>query len=301
MFSRRFLRNRCWRVLLAAMVLVPAWACGSGDGEPRVSALPRVEMPESIADGEPIEVRYVWEPGADFQAPAHDYKVFVHLLDAQGQILLQDDHYPAEPTSQWKSGEPLEYIRWLYLPRVEVEQIRVVAGLYGEDGARVLMGTEQDSVDAAPLGSIAVRVDDMSGVPVWMDGWHSQERVDDAAATGSVFDSWYWSEGGARVVFTNPRRGAVLHLRAHSPFVELNAPQTVILRVGEQEIWRHEVNTADAYLERIDIPADLMGDADWVEVALEVSPVWAPRDSDPESTDDRQLGLQVFDLYLSPS
>jgi len=36
-------------------------------------------------------------------------------------------------------------------------------------------------------------------------------------------------------------------------------------------------------------------------LTLEISPVLVPKDLDPESADERTLGLQVFRLYLSSS
>jgi hypothetical protein len=30
-----------------------------------------------------------------------DYTVFVHVVDGQGNIVLQDDHDPPTPTSKW--------------------------------------------------------------------------------------------------------------------------------------------------------------------------------------------------------
>ena len=40
---------------------------------------------------------------------------------------------------------------------------------------------------------------------------------------------------------------------------------------------------------------------DWVEVTIEVDKWFTPADIDPASTDTRELGLQVFGLYLAPA
>ncbi len=53
------------------------------------------------------------------QPPAKDYAVFVHLLDAQGQILAQHDGQPqngAYPTSVWDAGEVVADEHVLDLP-----------------------------------------------------------------------------------------------------------------------------------------------------------------------------------------
>jgi hypothetical protein len=95
-------------------------------------------------------------------------------------------------------------------------------------------------------------------------------------------------------------KDAVLHLAAHGPFDEIGA-QTVIVKVGEQELATIDVTDPANFMERIEVPASAMGDGEWVEVTLEVAPVLVPMELDPESQDDRRLGLQVFMLYLSSS
>jgi len=73
--------------------------CTGGDQIRRVAVEPTVQLPESVALGEPLHFEYTWTPASEFTAPKDDYKIFVHLLDPQGRIVLQDDHYPPEPTS----------------------------------------------------------------------------------------------------------------------------------------------------------------------------------------------------------
>ncbi|HQK14711.1 MAG TPA: hypothetical protein PLJ78_12300 [Anaerolineae bacterium] len=64
--------------------------------------------PERVSPGDAFRVTLYWHAQA---AVSGDYKVFVHLLDANGMIVAQDDSKPvgwAYPTTQWKPGE---YIR----------------------------------------------------------------------------------------------------------------------------------------------------------------------------------------------
>jgi len=141
-----------------------------------------------------------------------------------------------------------------------------------------------------------VRIEDQTGLPVYMDGWNGEEQVGD-----SPEGRWRWTEGSARVVFTNSRRDAVLHLRAHGPYDELQGPQSVVVSVEGQEVTSFEVASADAFLRRIDLPGPALVDKDWVEVAIQVDPVLVPQQMDSTSADQRRLGLQVFQLYLSSS
>lgn len=277
---------------LAAMALS---ACGGSGDAPRVAVQPSVELPASVPLGEPLDMGYVWETGADFDPPAEDYQVFVHMTDPQGAIVFQDDHYPPEPTSQWNAGATEEYRRWVYPPEeLEVEYLDVVVGLYSRDG-RAMIRSGEEWTDAREVHRLEIRADDLSGIPVFLDGWHSREEPDDA------LHGWRWTAGEpAQAVFNHPARDAILHLRARGPYDEVG-PQTVVIRIDETEVASFATTSNEPFLERIEIPAEAMGDNDWVEFSIDVTPKFVPGEQDPESQDDRNLGLQVFKMYLSSS
>lgn len=292
MSQRTFLAVRAALGIVAAAGFA---GCTGGGETPRVDATATVQLPESVPLGEPLDMGFSWATGSEFTPPAEDYQVFVHFLDPQGEIAFQDDHYPPEPTSQWAGGGAEEYHRWVYPPEdLEVEFLDVVVGLYAQDGRAEIRDAEGDWQDAVQVHRLEIRADDMSGIPVYMDGWHPAEQPEEALS------AWRWTRDVAHAVFTNPGQDAVLHLRAHGPYDEVG-PQTVVLRIGEREVARFQVESNDEFLRRIEIPADAMGENDWVELTLEVSPVFVPKQADPASQDDRMLGLQVFNMYLSSS
>ena len=55
------------------------------------------------------------------------------------------------------------------------------------------------------------------------------------------------------------------------------------------------------FLERVEIPAEVMGDEEWIELTIEVDGTFVPVEVNESSADERVLGLQVFWLYLAPS
>lgn len=278
--------------ILGSSALVAA--CDGAD-EPRIDAALAVDMPASAALDEPLRITYTWTPGAEFEAPMDDYQVFVHVMDGQGNLVFQDDHYPTEPTSQWEADQPQSYERWTYLPSgIEVERLDFVVGLYSPDGRALLRGDAGTWTDAVEAHSLEVRLDDMSGVPAYIEGWQPAEGLEVGER------EWRWTEGVARAAFTNPRRASILHLTAHGPVEEVGE-QVLVLRIGETEIGRFDITSSQEFSERVEIPAAAMGEDDWVELTLEISPVLVPRDLDPDAVDERILGLQVFRLYLSPS
>jgi hypothetical protein len=123
--------------------------------------------------GDEIELRGVElvsaRPGATAQltlywqalnTPSSDYTVFVHLLDASGQIVAQADSPPQSgryPTLWWDSGEGVADTHLLALPsNLPAGDYSLRIGLYElESGARLpVMGTGEDALN---LGVVHVQ------------------------------------------------------------------------------------------------------------------------------------------------
>ncbi len=89
-----------------------------------------VEISDTVA-----EVRLVWQATTQ---PSQSYKVFVHLLDSQQQLILQQDQIPVQnqyPTALWQSGE---YIEDTYHFVVDQPIDSIVVGMYSlESGQRL--------------------------------------------------------------------------------------------------------------------------------------------------------------------
>jgi hypothetical protein len=80
-----------------------------------------------VVQGQPISVALRWRATA---RPERDLTVFVHLVDAAGRVVAQDDRQPADrgyPTSIWDPGEQILDPHPLVAPP---GRYRVVVGLY---------------------------------------------------------------------------------------------------------------------------------------------------------------------------
>ena len=84
---------------------------------------------------------------------AHDYSVFVHILDSEDHIVAQGDGPPelGERTSaEWPPGEVIVDPHWFEMPAERPLRVRV--GLYRlDDGSRLVTASGDDNVD---LGEI---------------------------------------------------------------------------------------------------------------------------------------------------
>jgi hypothetical protein len=104
--------------------------------------------------GDILGVRLYWQ--ADKAIDQH-YKVFVQLLNANGQLVAQHDaepgHYSA-PTSSWQVGQTIRDDHGLsLLPTLPAGVYHLIAGLYDASGVR-LTANGQDHVD---LGGVTVQ------------------------------------------------------------------------------------------------------------------------------------------------
>ena len=73
---------------------------------------------------------------------AEDYTVFVHVVDAAGELVAQDDSWPAAdraPTSTWQPGQPVADRHYIFLPPTLASgPYQVQVGLYhAETGWRI--------------------------------------------------------------------------------------------------------------------------------------------------------------------
>lgn len=272
-------------------------ACGGEEVGRTVDAGVTLDLPESIALGSPLDIGYTWAPSDGFEAPADDFRVFVHIVDPDGNMVGQDDYFPEVPTSQWRAGQPFTERHLLYLdPDLRVDYLDFYVGLYDDEGQ---VGTLRGGrFRNRPLvHTVIVRTDDQGGLPVYVEGFAEKEMS--LTSDDINVREWQWMGRQGLVAFGNPRGPATLHVRARSPVDFLGGTQTVTIKIGELEIARYERIDSSPYLLRFDVPGEGLGDGDWIDFTIEVDNFFVPAQVEERSTDTRELGLQVFWMYLA--
>ncbi len=85
----------------------------------------------SLRPGETLHITFRWQALRPVQ---NRYSVFVHLVNASGQIVTQDDSEPARgsrPTTTWTAGEVISDAHVLTVPADAAPgEYRVLVGLY---------------------------------------------------------------------------------------------------------------------------------------------------------------------------
>ena len=84
-----------------------------------------------VSPGDEVRLVLYWQADA---RPDRDYTVFVHVLDAAGELVAQRDNMPGDnssPTTRWPVGPLIEDVHVVSLPPdVPVGECRVVIGMY---------------------------------------------------------------------------------------------------------------------------------------------------------------------------
>jgi len=221
-------------VVLGVMILVCGLA-GSvqGAGGDRVTILKAAPDNPAGRPGAGFRVTYGWQA----MPLEGDYTVFVHVLDRDGRIALQDDHQPPTPTSKWNGL--VTYARTVPLDMWDARDKRTVdvalaegqyaicAGLYDKDsGQKISLRPGPDVVQAGEgryrIGTLIVDEEapipgpgeptlDLTGYEVTFNEEFNDLSISPWGPAGPggtrwiAHTPWYGDFGDAR--FTDPQPG----------------------------------------------------------------------------------------------
>jgi len=274
-------------------------ACSGADDGAAAVATPSLVMGDAAAIGSPVEMTYRFAVADDAPTFGEDYKVFVHFLDADGELMWTDDHDPLTPTSQWTPGLAVDYPRTLFLPKFPyVGLTRVEVGLFSPTtGARLPLNGDTIGQRSYQVATFDLRLPSENLLVVYAGGWHNAE-------TANPFEGpeWHWSMKDATLSFSNPRRDVRFFLQLDQPAAAFTEPQQVEVRAGSEIVDRFPLPAAQMELRRVDIPASALGTAGTVDLTISVDQTFVPASVPALSSgDSRELGVRVFQAFVQPS
>lgn len=252
------------------------------------------------APGSPLELTYRFEVAADNGPIDGDYEVSVDFVNESGEWVFSANHQPPTPTSSWAPGSVVQYTRTIFVPydvepgELTVELALVVPGL----GRAIVLAGGDGQVPAVVSRAARLAIEPAAtGVPIFYEGgWYGVESdVEDPSIR------WQWTAGQALSSFPNPRTDAVIYLHAEARVVAGEKSPEVRVGVGPEllEVARFRVEQPGLFLQRIYVPATLMGGMDTVELRIATDKVFVPSEGGA-GADSRRLGLRVFNLYIEP-
>lgn len=288
------------RVLLSVttvLCVLVAAACGGTPDDPSPVATPSVTLSKDRAAlGSPIEATFRFAVAPDAQISG-DYRVMLHFLDADGELMWTDDHDPPVPTSAWKPGEVVEYTRTLFIPIYPyVGQAAIHLGLYSpQDHSRLPLAGTTEGLREYRLTDLELLPHSENVFLLFKDGWHPAETATDNSSV-----AWQWTKKTATLAFRNPKRPATLYLHVDNPGSYAET-QTVSVLLNGQPVDSFKLKPREEAIHRTRLSAEQLGPGDMADLTLEVDKTWVPAlVPAANSRDSRELGIRVFHAYVEP-
>lgn len=276
-------------------------ACGGKrDDQPPV-ATPSFASDHARAPlGSPVELTYTFDVAQNAQVGG-DYRVFVHFLDSEGDLMFTDDHQPVPPTTQWKGGQKVSYSRTMFIPAYPyVGEARVRLGLYAvSDGKRLPLNAKEVGDHEYDVGAVTLAPQSENVFLIYRDGWNLAESAPDQPAI-----EWQWTKRSGVLAFRNPKKDVTLYLEADGRPDIFNPPQQVSIKVNDQVVNTFPMSDRNPVIHRISITAAQLGTGDMVNLKIEPDksfvPANIPAGQPGHGTDSRELGIRVYHVFVAP-
>ncbi len=247
--------------------------------------------------GSPLDLTYRFTVATN--APAFDkqYRVMVHFLDSDGELMWTDDHYPQVPTRDWKPGQRVEYTRTMFVPVYPyMGQSTIRVGLYDpETNERLPLAGVNDGQRGYDVGTLELLPASENVFIQFKDGWHNAEVSSENAAV-----EWQWTQRVATLSLRNPGRDATLFVHFDGR-PDLLPGQVLTIRIGDQVLDTYTLASTEEVIRRVDVTAAQFGTTENVDVTLELNEAFVPAKTPAaNSTDSRELGIRVFHVFVEP-
>jgi hypothetical protein len=284
------------RLLLGALVLltIASSGCHEETSEPPV-ATPSVTLNHTrVPLGSALEITYEFKVASGAPAFPDGGIVFVHFVDADGEMLWTDDHFPPVPTKEWKPGQTIKYNRLIFAPVYPyIGDATIDLGIFGKDARRLVLSGIDKGQRAYEVAKLQIAPQSESIYVTYKDGWHLAEVLPDNSGK-----EWHWTQKEATLSFKNPKRNSEFFLDYGGQQKIMPEPQAVTVSVGDQVVDTFQAGPVGG-VRRIPLTVTQLGSGDTVSLKISVDRTFIPAVlSGGTLPDRRELGLCVFHAYL---
>src|SRR3954454_5379655 len=196
--------------MLAVLAIVGLGACKRKEAPEPGVATPSVSLPHDKAPlGSPIDISYKFVVAPDAPPFKEDYRVFVGVVDTDGQLMWSDDHDPESPTSTWKPNQTIAYTRTVFIPVYQyVGEAEIHMGLYSpKTQKRVALVGQDAGMLAYKVARVQLQPQTENVFTQFKEGWHPAE-----VAEHNNLVEWQWTKRSATLAFKNPRKDAIFFI-----------------------------------------------------------------------------------------
>jgi hypothetical protein len=281
---------------LAALALLPA--C-KGRKPAEVNAItPSFAVNRGRAPlGSAVEVTYTWTVEPTAKKLTQDYRALVHFVDPQRMLLFTDDHMPTPAPATWEAGKTYSYTRTVFVPIYPyVGNVDVVMGLYPASGKgeRVALKGQDRGLREYKVASMELLPQTDNIFLVYKDGWHNPETSQQNPSLERT-----WTKRDALVSFKNPRKDVIVYLEADTNHKAFDVPPVLTVAVGAKSGLTVPIENSEVFLRKVRVKAADLGTEDWVDLRLSMNQSFVPKLKGVNATDDRELGVMVYHLFVA--
>jgi len=280
------------RVIIGTLCLL-SYACG-GPTQPAIGTVTLGVDRVSAPLGAPLEFNIRFDLAPDLPALAEDYRVLLHILGSDGELLWAEDHDPPVPTTQWQPNQTVEYRHRIQVPMYPyVGEALIAVGLYSyRTGERLPLAGEDLGQMAYQVGTISLAPQPESSFLVYENGWHSAEFASDGR------NDWRWTSGRAVLSVRNPMADAIFSFEVDARPDMFEEPQTLAILVGDESVYEQVLDSNDRTYITQEISREQLGSEEIVELVLTVDRTFSPASRGGAPEDTRELGVRVFYTYF---
>jgi len=284
-------------IAVLALAVATLSACRRKEAPAPPLATPSLTLSHDKAPlGSPIDIHYKFVVANDAKFP-EDYRVMVHVVDADEELIFAFDHNPPVPTSQWKPGQTIEYTKTVFIPIYPyVGEASIQLGLHSTiNQKRVPLAGEDVGQRAYKVARIQLQPQTENVFMVFKDGWHPAE-----VAEHNAMVEWQWTKKQATLSFKNPKKDCVLYLDVDNPGSVFNEAQQVQVHLGGTLVDEFTLQPKQPELRKVALKGEQLGTADVAELVISVDKTYVPSVINASSKDPRELGVRVFHAFLDP-
>jgi len=249
---------------------------------------------EELSDDLITDMQYTWKTDSGFVKTEQEMQVYVHFWHKKN-LLLQDDHIPEVPISEWDADQEYVFSRRVYIPEFIDE---FDPEFKGEETLRLSIGISSpyDRTDETQQEILEKKLKVYpppldTPEKIYEDGWYDLEINPDA-----FLGKWRWTAKEARCIIDNPKRDALLVIKG-GVNLEALKDQKVIFKINDRildEFIPEESNFEKSY----NIKKEMVGEGEQFFLTIATDKVFVPADIIPNSKDERELGLQISFVYF---
>ena len=279
----------------AAVVLVTAAVACAPPSSPPVGVATLAVYPLSVPLGGSAEVTIQFDVAPTVESFEEDYRVFLHVLDANEVFLWGAEHDPPVPTSEWRPGQTIRYARPFQIPPYPyIGPAVIVIGLSSPtSGERLALAGDDVGNHAYRVATFTLEQQHESSFIAYDEGWHQVES-DSRTRT-----EWRWTSGRAVLAIRNPHGAIRLSLQVEGRPDLFDRPQSFALVVGERTLREVTLETNRVVHLEYELTAADLGEDDIVRLELVVDQTFVPNERGA-GDDARELGVRVFEARVEP-